>query len=350
MEKIKYLFKRILKLDYSNMIKIAKAVSKKTNKNLLFILFDMTKCGLKYQAGYYDYQEFEFYNLNKEQRETYLTRGKNNEIIKKFNDKSKFYIFDNKEEMYKIYNKFLKRQWMVLNENNYNDFLDFFKQNKVIIVKPIDGEGGKGIEKYEYINDEESKIVYSSLLFKKQLLVEQCIKQHPDMNKLYNKSVNTLRMFTFYKDGQAYFLQAILKVGNGGVVDNFSSGGMYTYVDDEGTVYAEAIDQMDNKYYKHPISNETIVGFKVPMFKEAVGMVKEAAKVVPEMGYIGWDVAISEDGPVLVEGNCYPGVFQVKPSLVEKKEGIIPKYNKVMRIFGNCYNANNSTIQRDNFN
>lgn len=350
MEKIKYLFKRILKLDYSNMIKIAKAVSKKTNKNLLFILFDMTKCGLKYQAGYYDYQEFEFYNLNKEQRETYLTRGKNNEIIKKFNDKSKFYIFDNKEEMYKIYNKFLKRQWMVLNENNYNDFLDFFKQNKVIIVKPIDGEGGKGIEKYEYINDEESKIVYSSLLFKKQLLVEQCIKQHPDMNKLYNKSVNTLRMFTFYKDGQAYFLQAILKVGNGGVVDNFSSGGMYTYVDDEGTVYAEAIDQMDNKYYKHPISNETIVGFKVPMFKEAVGMVKEAAKVVPEMGYIGWDVAISEDGPVLVEGNCYPGVFQVKPSLVEKKEGIIPKYNKVMRIFGNCYNANNSTIQRNNFN
>lgn len=350
MEKIKYLFKRILKLDYSNMIKIAKAVSKKTNKNLLFILFDMTKCGLKYQAGYYDYQEFEFYNLNKEQRKTYLTRGKNNEIVKKFNDKSKFYIFDNKEEMYKIYNKFLKRQWMVLNENNYNDFLDFFKQNKVIIVKPIDGEGGKGIEKYEYINDEESKIVYSSLLFKKQLLVEQCIKQHPDMNKLYNKSVNTLRMFTFYKDGQAYFLQAILKVGNGGVVDNFSSGGMYTYVDDEGTVYADAIDQMDNKYYKHPISNETIVGFKVPMFKEAVGMVKEAAKVVPEMGYIGWDVAISEDGPVLVEGNCYPGVFQVKPSLVEKKEGIIPKYNKVMRIFGNCYNANNSTIQRNNFN
>lgn len=350
MEKIKYLFKRILKLDYSNMIKIAKAVSKKTNKNLLFILFDMTKCGLKYQAGYYDYQEFEFYNLNKEQRKTYLTRGKNNEIVKKFNDKSKFCIFDNKEEMYKIYNKFLKRQWMVLNENNYNDFLDFFKQNKVIIVKPIDGEGGKGIEKYEYINDEESKIVYSSLLFKKQLLVEQCIKQHPDMNKLYNKSVNTLRMFTFYKDGQAYFLQAILKVGNGGVVDNFSSGGMYTYVDDEGTVYAEAIDQMDNKYYKHPISNETIVGFKVPMFKEAVGMVKEAAKVVPEMGYIGWDVAISEDGPVLVEGNCYPGVFQVKPSLVEKKEGIIPKYNKVMRIFGNCYNANNSTIQRNNFN
>ena len=81
------------------------------------------------------------------------------------------------------------------------------------------------------------------------------------------------------------------------------------------------------------IPNEKIVGFKVPMFKEAVDLVKEAAKVVPEIGYVGWDVAISEKGPVLVEGNCYPGVFQVKPSLVEKKEGIIPKYNKVMKIF-----------------
>lgn len=41
------------------------------------------------------------------------------------------------------------------------------------------------------------------------------------MNVLYDKSVNTMRMFTFYKDGKSYFLQAVLKIGNGGVVDNF---------------------------------------------------------------------------------------------------------------------------------
>ncbi len=114
---------------------------------------------------------------------------------------------------------------------------------------------------------------------------------------------------------------------------------MYTYINDEGIVYAEAIDHMDNIYYEHPISKEKIVGFNVPMFKEAVEMVKEAATVVPEMGYIGWDVAISEKGPVIVEGNCFPGVFQVKPSLAKKKEGIIPKYNKVMKIFDNSLKA-----------
>ena len=60
---------------------------------------------------------------------------------------------------------------------------------------------------------------------------------------------------------------------------------------------------------------------------------KEAAKVIPEVAYVGWDVAISENGPVIVEGNCFPGVFQVKPSLVDKKEGLIPNYNEIMRIF-----------------
>ena len=153
------------------------------------------------------------------------------------------------------------------------------------------------------------------------------------MNILSDNSVNTMRMFTFYKNGESYFLQAVLKIGNGGVVDNFSSGGMYTYVSDTGDVYVEAIDKNDNIYSTHPISNHKIVGFKVPLFNEAVELVKEAAKVIPEVAYVGWDVAISENGPVIVEGNCFPGVFQVKPSLVAKKEGLIPKYNEIMRIF-----------------
>ena len=68
MGKFKYLLRRITKLDYKNMLKIAKKISKKTDKNFVFILVDIAICGIKYQAGYYDYQEFEFYNLNNKER------------------------------------------------------------------------------------------------------------------------------------------------------------------------------------------------------------------------------------------------------------------------------------------
>lgn len=194
-------------------------------------------------------------------------------------------------------------------------------------------KAGKGVEKFVYTNDNESRKLYNKLIENNQLLIEDCIKQHKDLNLLYDKSVNTLRIFTFYKDGQAYFLQAILKIGNGGVIDNFSSGGMYTYVDESGTVFVEAIDRDDNIYYEHPISKTKIVGFKVPMFEKAIDLAKDCSKLIPQVSYIGWDIAISEDGPVVVEGNCFPGVFQVKPSLSNKKEGLIPKYKKIMNIF-----------------
>ena len=333
MHKIIYLIKRIFKLDYANMFKIAKNISKKAKKPRLFIVLDMIYCGIVFQAGYYDYQEFEFYNLNNKQRKTYLTRGKNNEIVRRFNNPEYFHFIDNKIDLHKKFDKYMKRDCMCLENNNVDEFVTFFANHKDIIVKPVDAGGGYGVEKYSFTNEKEARELYTKLVENEQFLIEECIKQHKEMNVLYDKSVNTLRMFTFLKDDKAYFLQAVLKIGNGGVVDNFSSGGMYTYVNDDGIVFVKAIDQADNIFDVHPISKTPIVGFKVPMFNEAVELVKECAHVVPEVAYIGWDVAIGENGPEIIEGNAYPGVFQIKSSLSDKKEGLIPKYNEIMSIF-----------------
>ena len=56
------------------------------------------------------------------------------------------------------------------------------------------------------------------------------------------------------------------------------------------------------------------------------------AKLVPTIKYIGWDVAITNDGPVIIEGNSFPGVFQPKPSLSKEHIGLIPKYKEYMDI------------------
>src|SRR5574344_2083381 len=198
MSSAKHLLKMIKRIDYRNMFKITKTLSKKIRKPFLFVLLDIIYCGIAYQAGYYDYQEFEFYNLNRKQRKTYLTRGKNIEIVKRFNDKSSFYKFDNKIEFNKLFNKFLKRDWLYLSNNNIDDFVSFIKSHDYIIVKPIDSAGGKGIEKFTYTTDSEAEKLYSKLLGNNQLLVEEGITQDEKMNVLYDKSVNTLRIFTFY--------------------------------------------------------------------------------------------------------------------------------------------------------
>lgn len=325
-----YLMNKIVHIDRKAMNDAAKSISQKTKKSKTKILLDMIYCGLKYQAGYNDYVEFEFYNMNNKQRSTYLTQGKNNLIIRKYNNKDFAFILDNKIEFNKRFNDYLNRDWIYLKTSSYDEFVEFVSFYKKIIAKVIDGEGGNGITIYDTF-DLDPAIMYDELKHNKQYLIEECIIQHPIMESLYDKSVNSLRLFTFYKNGRTYFLNGILKIGNGGVVDNFSSGGMYAFINDDGIIDTPAIDKLDHEYIKHPISNTNIVGFKIPLFNEAIELVKNAHLQIPEVGYIGWDVAIGVKKPMIIEGNFYPGIFQKKASY-SNGEGLLSKYKQYMSI------------------
>ena len=332
MKKIKFLFKALVNMNIKNMFKVAKSISKKAKKPTFIIIMDMINCGIKYQAGYMDYQEFEFYLLNRKQRKTYLTRGKNNALVKKYNNKNYWYLLQDKVEFNKKFEKYLKRDWLDLRTSSLEQFKDFVNKKDFIIAKELDNCGGKGIDKIK-IDMKNLRKTYDQLLLNKQYLVEDLIIQNKKVNKLYSGSVNTLRLFTFFDGENAHVINCIFKIGNNGFVDNFSSGGMYTFVDEKGKIIVPAIDVDDNKIEIHPSTKEKIVGFTIPNYKKACEMVCEAAKEIKEVKYIGWDVAILEKDVCLVEGNEFPGVFQIKPSFSnEEPVGVIPEYKKYMDI------------------
>lgn len=331
MRKIKYMLKCLKSLNVKNMFNIINKLSKKTHKSKIILTIDIIYCALRYGAGYYDYQEFEFYNLTNKERKTYLTRVKNNNIIKTYNKREDFYKLDDKGVFNEIFKDYIKRDFLIISKDNFDDFVKFTDRHKKIIAKIINGEGGKGISLIT-VNKNDKEKVFKELLKNNQTLIEEVIIQNKEISKLYSCSVNTLRLFTFYDGENAYVLNSVFKIGNGGVTDNFSSGSMYTFTDDDGVVIVPAIDQDDNIYEIHPITKEKIVGFKVPLYDEACKLVIEAAKLMPTIKYIGWDVAITDKSPVIIEGNSYPGVFQIKPSLTNNHTGLIPKYQKYMNI------------------
>ena len=326
-----YLIKCIKNLDYENMSKTAGYIAKKEKKIKLFILIDMIRCGFKFKSGYNDYREFEFYTINDKKKATFLTRGLNNNIIRNYNDRSKMDIFDDKIRFNELFTDFIGREWLDLRKATAEDFENFLKKYGSIIVKPYDGICGKGIEKINYSDVTDAGELYNKLKENNQLLVENYLIQHHEMARINPSSVNTMRMFTFCKDGKSNLLQTIVKFGNNGVVDNFHSGGMYAFADENGCVFTPALDKADMVYKKHPYTGENILGFNVPMYKEAKELVEKAALVVESMGYVGWDVAVTEDGPVIIEGNAYPGIFQPRPSFTESHEGILPLYRKYMK-------------------
>jgi hypothetical protein len=329
MNKIKFLIKAILKMNYKEMFNVARKISREHNRLSLITFIDIVWCGLRYGAGYMDYLEFEFYLLNGEQRKTFLTRAKNNEIVRKYNNKEFNHLLNNKIEFNNMFKDYLERDFIDVSQCTKKEFKQFCKGKKYVIAKEVDNCGGVGVSK-EFIQD--TNRLYEKLKKNKQYLVEEVIVQNSKVSKLYPDAVNTLRLFTFLDDnGEVQILNSIFKIGNKGFVDNFASGGMYTFLDDNGEVICPAIDKKDNRYSIHPETKEQIIGFKVPNYEKAIELVKEASKLIPEIRYIGWDVAITEKGACLVEGNEFPGVFQIKPSYMDKPEGILPRYNKYMK-------------------
>ena len=332
MKKIFYFLSRLFNMNFSNFFKTIKFVCKKTKKNYIFIFFDIIICSIIYGAGYTDYYSFGMYNLNSKQRRTILTRGINNKYVAQLNPKKYWHLFDNKNEFNVLFDKYLKRKWLYLENKSYDEFYDWVSDLDYIIAKPNDSSGGQGIKKIKISEYDDLEVLYNELLSNKLYLLEEVIKQHSVLEKLYPNSVNTLRIITVLTDNGAEFLISFLRIGNNGFVDNTCSGGMLTIIDiNTGITLYDACDSNLNIYDVHPKTKVKIKGIKIPFFKEAKDLCKNLAEKTNEMRYIAWDVAITNDGPVIVEGNPYPGYYYQFPVHCPNKKGILPRFKEILK-------------------
>ena len=327
MGKAKYLAGRILNMHYKQFFNTINEIHKKSGKNRLSLLCDCIYCGFKYQAGYMDYKNSCIYNLNKEQREDILTRGVINEYVARYNDKNYTHHFANKEHFNKTFADYLKRDWVLVKGPEDKDkFLAFCKGKEDFILKPLYGEGGEGVTKLPAT--EES---FDSSVNQIPYIAEEKLIQVDEMNSLNSTSINTLRFMTFVKDNKSYVLAVFLRMGRGGLVDNFCGGGMVTPVDAEtGKVSFPACNGDCEAFDVHPITGTPIVGFQIPHFEEVKKMVLEAALVVPQVRFVGWDVAISVNGPCLIEGNDYPAYFYNFPEHHPDGRGLRHVFEDIM--------------------
>ena len=55
-----------------------------------------------------------------------------------------------------------------------------------------------------------------------------------------------------------------------------------------------------------------MLGFQIPNWNVLLQEVEEAAKLLPQCRFIGWDVAITEMGIELIEGNHNPGLYTME--------------------------------------
>lgn len=306
---IKFLLKRMKDANYKGFIDSAKRVSKVNRRPWMVNLADCLFCTAKYGSGYIDYETFEMFNMNAKERANILTISKNNTIFKMLNDLEYIKYFEDKAIFNEKFDKYLKREWLYFGENDYEKFAEFISDKDKIIAKPLDECCGRGIDIY-YMKDYEPKALFDLLIANKAYLIEEVVEQHEIMNSMSPSSVNTIRIITIRNGEKVSLVAGCVRVSrSGNVVDNFNAGGLSGILDiNTGKIVTDGYDKFRSTFKTHPDTGTQFVGFEIPMWDEVVALVTEAAKVVPEVRYIGWDVAISSKyGPLLIEGNSYPG-------------------------------------------
>lgn len=332
-----YIFRVLAHASFGKMFSTIKTVHERSGKNRVALFFDMLMCAKKYGAGYYDYEIFAFYNLNKEQRGTYLTRLKSKKFIEFMNDLEYGHLIDNKDEFYELYKDYIGRGFIKLDDASKEEVRNFVSSREYLFGKLRDKECGIGCERIKVSDYPDFDSLYAYLKEKGFCTIEDNIKQHPAMNRLYPNAVNSLRIITVLDSGKvAHCIYMVQKMGlNGSIIDNNC---LFTPVDPEtGRIKYPAHSGDTTKgiiYEEHPNTHVKLAGYQIPFAKEAVELCLKAALVVPQVRYVGWDVAITEDGPVIIEGNnyCAHDFWQLPPHTPDKV-GIIPTLEKYVPEF-----------------
>jgi hypothetical protein len=200
------------------------------------------------------------------------------------------------------------------------------------VVKPAGGVFGRGVNMFRrsgegYLDARGTlysaaglHVWMSSAGASDRLVIQERISCHPDLDRLSGTSaLQTLRLVTYVEpDGRVEVYEAVFKIIVGdGLVDNFRHGqigNMFARVRLEDGALCPAVGAAADglgtvSHVNHPRTGLALSGFRLPGFAEALDLVRRAAVLFQPLSTIGWDVALTAEGPVLMEGNAWWGPF-----------------------------------------
>ena len=306
MSTTKIMLEKIKAINHKRLNLLAKTIAEKNNKSISYVKRDMIKNFLKYGIGYTDYFKGNYINLTEEEKKNYVTSKNYISVLRYLNPKEYRVLTFNKLVFNKLFKDYLKRDFIDIRTAKEEEIEKFIKNKKYIFAKPITDFGGHGITKIKTSKIKSIKSLKKQLLNKKQYLIENELKQHKILNEINPNCVSSFRIVTLYNKGKVYTFDNVLRIG----LDNDPALACFDgdiRIDEDGTPVSKMWDDNGTLYDKHPLTGYEMKNLKkLPYAKEAIEMVKEAATLVPELRYIGWDVAITEDGPAIIEGNETP--------------------------------------------
>jgi hypothetical protein len=279
-----------------------------------------------------EYFQFNYFMIGKEERMQYVGTPLFGKYLSKMNPNARRSILYDKLRTLETYAPFIKRSYATLADlRAKNDSAAKVLHNKSgkIVLKSLFGEGGVKIEVIPVKGLDEETVV-QRLAETGNDYVEEYVIQHKDLMRLSPSGVNTVRIVTqLTPNDKVEILGMFLRISVNSVVDNYCAGNMIAPMNlstgiIEGPAFYE--DMIKSEEYYHPITGVQIPGFQIPYWNEVIQMAKDAALYNKESRSVGWDIAVTDDGPVLIEGNNTWSKVPLQRSLKKGLKPLIGQY------------------------
>jgi len=324
--RLRYLARRVRRFNADALLSRAEQTAKRHGRSTAAVAVDMLWQAAFRGVGFQDYVDYDFAILTREERATYMTSPLSDRLAMRFDDPAYRHLFHDKVAFNHTFDAFLKREWMTVTTDNADELRAFAERHGTIVTKEPMGRAGLGVHRYHAADVHDWQLFHRGLLARGEILVEEVIRQHEELAALCAGTVNTTRVTAFFDGRTTHILAVAQKFGRGAVSDQNAFGGFYAMLDENGRATGAGYDSCGQVHEVHPESEIPIAAFRLPMFDEVLAFVDRVARVVPQVRYVGWDIAVTPEGPVLVEGNWAAGVYENKPSATGIRTGHRDRY------------------------
>jgi hypothetical protein len=202
-------------------------------------------------------------------------------------------------------------------------------------AKPVVGIWGRGAFQLR-VSDDELRINGRSATVDELrqridggYILQERIVQHPHVAKLHPASINTLRLVTAMHQGTVQLIGSAMRIGVGGKpVDNWGSGGVIIGVDlDERCLRGRGVFRpgTGDPVLQHPDTYISLDGYPVPHIDEAIRVAMRFHADLPTIHSIGWDIALTPDGPLVIEANDH---WNITIHVLVDDDGFIERFEQ----------------------
>ena len=187
---------------------------------------------------------------------------------------------------------------------------ELLQSDMSVVIKPTVGSSsGEGVEIFDKASDIGKSTRELMDKYSDNFIVQKKIIPSPELARIYDKAINTIRITTYACGGNVYHCPISLRVGSGGRnVDNIHAGGLGIIVNDDGSLAEEAYrlgygDKTD-KFTAHPDSGTVFKDCKLSFMPNLISVAHSLHGCFPGIGVISWDITVDESNRLtIIEAN-----------------------------------------------